>query len=117
MVDQGVPGFCSLQAVADIVRDPEKFHTSLGLPDGHRMRCLLGWAVKLAHFKDKELASMLTSANGTCGFSTRQRSLKARRCRVSILRQLRNGKMTVYLILPPEHMRRRWGSSVCGSGR
>jgi type IV secretion system protein VirD4 len=60
---------------------------------------------QLAHFKDKELSSVLTTANRHLRFlDTPLVALNT--CRSTFdPTDLRRGKMTVYLILPPEHMR------------
>ena len=109
VVDQGVPGFCSLQAVADIVSDPEKFQHVVGLTRRSSKEMLARMGGQLAHFKDKELASMLTSANRHLRFLNTPVIAESTSLSSFDPSELRDGKMTVYLILPPEHMRAQMG--------
>lgn len=97
----------SLQAVRSLLTNPAKMEAAI------RMMCesdmwqgmLARQGHQLAHFKDKELASTMTTTNRFLRFldtiaiaeSTKQSSFNPR--------DLLNGKMTVYLVLPPEHMR------------
>jgi type IV secretion system protein VirD4 len=97
----------SLQAVRSLLTNPAKMEAAI------RMMCesemwagmLARQGHQLAHFKDKELASTLTTTNRFLRFldtiavaeSTKQSSFNPR--------DLLNGRMTVYLVLPPEHMR------------
>lgn len=97
----------SLQAVRSLLTNPAKMEAAI------RMMCesemwagmLARQGHQLAHFKDKELASTLTTTNRFLRFldtiavaeSTKQSSFNPS--------DLLKGKMTVYLVLPPEHMR------------
>lgn len=97
----------SLQSVRTVLADPAKMDAIIKLMcesdawDGMLSR--LGH--QLLHFKDKELGSTLTTTNRFMRFldtlaiaeSTRESSFNPA--------DLRKGKMTVYLVLPPEHMR------------
>lgn len=97
----------SLQAVRALLTNPHKMAAAIKLMcesdawDGMLSR--LGH--QLTHFKDKELASTLTTTNRFLRFldtlaiseSTKQSSFNPA--------DLLTGKLTVYLILPPEHMR------------
>ena len=97
----------SLQSVRALLTNPEKMEAAIKLMcdselwDG--MLARLGH--QLTHFKDKELSSTLTTTNRFMRFldtiaisdSTKQSSFNPA--------DLLTGKMTVYLILPPEHMR------------
>jgi type IV secretion system protein VirD4 len=97
----------SLQAVRSLLTNPAKMEAAI------RMMCesemwagmLARQGHQLAHFKDKELASTLTTTNRFLRFldtiavaeSTKQSSFNPS--------DLLEGRMTVYLVLPPEHMR------------
>jgi type IV secretion system protein VirD4 len=97
----------SLQSVRTLLSDPAKMEAIIKLMcdsdawDGMLSR--LGH--QLLHFKDKELGSTLTTTNRFMRFldtlaiadSTKRSSFNPA--------DLRGGKMTVYLVLPPEHMR------------
>ncbi len=97
----------SLQSVRRVLTDPQRMEAVIKLLcesdvwDG--MLARLGG--QLTNFKDKELSSTLTTTNRFMRFldtiavaeSTRQSSFNPA--------DLLTGKMTVYLVLPPEHMR------------
>jgi type IV secretion system protein VirD4 len=98
----------SLQTVRALLTDPDKIQGAIkkmcGESDAWQgMLARLGY--QLTHFKDKELGSTLTTTNRFLRFldtiaiseSTKQSSFNPA--------DLLTGKMTVYLILPPEHMR------------
>jgi type IV secretion system protein VirD4 len=97
----------SLQSVRALLTNPEKMQAAIKLmcesDAWEGMLSRLGH--QLTHFKDKELGSTLTTTNRFLRFldtiaiseSTRQSSFNPA--------DLLTGKMTVYLILPPEHMR------------
>ncbi len=110
----------SLQTVRDILANPEELEAAISV-----MRVSPAWEGMLArmgnqltHFKDKELASTLTTTGRYLRFldtlaiaaSTKKSSFDSA--------DLLKGKMTVYLILPPEYMRvqspiiRLWVSSL-----
>ncbi len=97
----------NLQSVRALLTNPQKMEAAI------KMMCesdawegmLARLGHQLTHFKDKELSSTLTTTNRFLRFldtiaiseSTRQSSFNPA--------DLLTGKMTVYLILPPEHMR------------
>jgi type IV secretion system protein VirD4 len=60
---------------------------------------------QLTHFKDKELASTLTSTNRFMRFLDTIAIFESTRKSSFDPADLLTGKMTVYLILPPEHLR------------
>jgi type IV secretion system protein VirD4 len=108
VIAQGAPGFCSLQSVCEILSDPDKVQQLIALmrkSDGMLSRM----GGQLAHFKDKELASMLTSANRHLRFLNTPVIAESTSSSSFDPSSLRNGRMTVYLILPPEHMRAQMG--------
>jgi type IV secretion system protein VirD4 len=97
----------SLQRVRELLTDQAKAETAIEVmcaSDGWEgMLARLGGQLK--QFKDKELASTLTTANRFLRFCD---SLAIRDSTMSSSfdpADLRKGKLTVYLILPPEHMR------------
>ncbi len=97
----------SLQTVRALLTNPDRMQAAI------KMMCesdawqgmLARLGHQLTHFKDKELGSTLTTTNRFLRFldtiaiaeSTKQSSFNPA--------DLLTGKMTVYLILPPEHMR------------
>ena len=97
----------SLQSVRSLLTNPEKMAAAIKLmcesDAWEGMLSRLGH--QLTHFKDKELSSTLTTTNRFMRFldtiaiseNTRQSSFDPA--------DLLTGKMTVYLVLPPEHMR------------
>ncbi len=98
----------SLQTVRSLLTNPDKMQAAIKMMCGESdawqgMLARLGH--QLTHFKDKELGSTLTTTNRFLRFldtiaiseNTRQSSFDPA--------DLLTGKMTVYLILPPEHMR------------
>jgi type IV secretion system protein VirD4 len=97
----------SLQSVRALLTNPEKMEAAIkmmcesDLWEG--MLARLGY--QLTHFKDKELSSTLTTTNRFMRFLDTvaiSNSTKASSFNPS---DLLTGKMTVYLVLPPEHMR------------
>lgn len=64
---------------------------------------------QLTQFKDKELSSVLTTANRFLRFLDTLSVAQSTTSSSFDPTELRSGKMTVYLILPPEHMRAQAG--------
>lgn len=64
---------------------------------------------QLTHFKDKELSSVLTTTNRFLRFLDTLSVVDSTSASSFDPDDLRSGKMTVYLILPPEHMRAQSG--------
>lgn len=98
----------SLQTVVDVLSNPGKVPQVVELlcnSDGMLPR--LGG--QLAHFQDKELASTLTSANRHLRFLSTPAVAESTSSSSFDPSELRSGKMTVYLVLPPEHMRAQAG--------
>jgi type IV secretion system protein VirD4 len=97
----------SLQTVRSLLTNPDKMQAAIKMmceSDGWQgMLARLGH--QLTHFKDKELGSTLTTTNRFLRFlDTIAISENTRRSSFDPA-DLLTGKMTVYLILPPEHMR------------
>jgi type IV secretion system protein VirD4 len=101
----------SLQAVRTVLADPKRMQAVIKM-----MRESTLWEGMLArlghqlgHYVDRELGSVLTSANRHLRFldtlavaeSTKQSSFDPA--------DLLTGKMTIYLVMPPEHMRAQAG--------
>lgn len=107
VVAQGEPGDRSLQTVRAILSNPDKLQdalyamTSSDAWDG--MLARLGH--QLGHFKDKELASTLTTTNRFMRFLDTPLIAESTRSSSFDPAELNGGRMTVYLTLPPDHMR------------
>jgi type IV secretion system protein VirD4 len=93
----------SLQTARDVLSNPDKIPQLIELLcQSGGMYARLGG--QLAHFRDKELSSTLTTANRHLRFLDTP-AVAANTCRSSFdPNALRKGRMTVYCILPPEHM-------------
>ncbi|WP_020472332.1 type IV secretory system conjugative DNA transfer family protein [Zavarzinella formosa] len=98
----------SLQSVRAVLTDPDKMREAIDkmCESGDVWEGMLSrFGHQLRQFRDKELGSVLTTTNRFLRFldsvaisdSTRQSSFNPA--------ELLNGRMTVYLVLPPEHMR------------
>ncbi len=104
MYGQSDQGTRSLQAVRDILSSSQKWEISKKLMCQHG-GMLARWGGELEHFRGDELSSVLTTSNRFLGWldtlpiaeSTRRSSFDPA--------GLRRGKMSVYLVLPVEHMR------------
>jgi type IV secretion system protein VirD4 len=97
----------SLQTVRGLLTDPAQMESVIkllcesDLCDG--MLARLGH--QLTHFKDKELASTLTTSNRFLRYLDTL-AVASNTARSSFdPAELRQGRMTVYLVLPPDHMR------------
>lgn len=94
----------SLQTVRDVLANPDKLRQLIELlcqSDGMLPR--LGG--QLAYFRDKELASTLTTANRHLRFLDTPAVWESTSSSTFDPRSLRKGKMTVYCILPVQHAR------------
>jgi len=110
----------NLQTVCTLLSDPAEMKQAIEVMRGsdvcEGMLARLG--NQLTHFVDRELGSTLTTANRHLRFlSTVQIAASTRSSSFDPMK-LRNGKMTVYLVLPTEYMRtqaaqlRLWISSL-----
>lgn len=100
-------GTRSLQTVRDLFSDPRKLEMAIKLmvesDAWHGMLARLGG--QLALFVDKERASTLTTVSRHLRFlDTLAVAESTKSCSFDPA-TLRTGKMTVYLVLPPDHMR------------
>jgi type IV secretion system protein VirD4 len=111
----------NLQSVRALLTNPEKMQMAI------RMMCesediwdgmLSRLGFQLTHFKDKELSSTLTTTNRFMRFLDTIAIADSTQKSTFDPADLLTGKMTVFLILPPEHMRaqsallRLWISSM-----
>jgi type IV secretion system protein VirD4 len=106
MYGQKDKGTRSLQAVRDILAHPQKFEIARKLMIEHG-GMLARWGGQLEHFQGDELGSVMSTSNRHLRFldtrviaeSTGSSSFDPAGLRKG------KGKMTIYLVLPPEHMR------------
>ena len=94
----------SLQTVRNVLSNPDNIPKLMELLcQSEGLVSRLGG--QLAFFREKELSSVLTTANRHLRFLDTP-AVAANTCASSFdPSELRHGKMTVYCILPPEHMR------------
>jgi len=110
----------SLQTIRGLLSDPQKMEMAIKLLCGsdawRGMLARMGH--QLTHFKDKELGSTLTTVNRHLRYLDTLAVAASTRASSFDPSELVRGKMTVYLILPPEHARaqspllRMWISSM-----
>lgn len=97
----------SLQQVKSILSDPTRIANAIRLmsesPEWDGMLARL--AGQLSHAKDKELASTLTTTNRHLRFLDTPAIAGCTRQSTFDPSELVTGKLTCYLILPPQHMR------------
>lgn len=107
IVQCGKPGDRSLQTVRDLLTDPREMETSIKVmcesDAWGGMLSRLGY--QLSQFKDKELGSTLTTTNRFLRFLDTLAIAESTKSSSFDPADLRKGKTTVYLILPPDHMR------------
>jgi type IV secretion system protein VirD4 len=110
----------SLQSVRALLTNPLKMEAAIKLMCESDMweGMLSRLGHQLTHFKDKELSSTLTTTNRFLRFLDTVAISKSTKESTFDPADLLTGKMTVYLVLPPEHMRaqspllRLWISSM-----
>ena len=107
VVHYGEPNDRSLQTVRTLLSDPAKLEMAIKL-----MCASDAWGGMLArmgnqltHYKDKELNSVMTTTGRYLRFLDTLAVADSTKTSSFDPADLRKGKMTVYLILPPEHMR------------
>jgi type IV secretion system protein VirD4 len=107
VVFYGDAGNRSLQTVRGLLTDPAQMEAAIKLLceselcDGMLSR----WGHQLTQFKDKELGSTLTTANRFLRFLDTLPVAASTRMSSFDPAELRQGRMTIYLVLPPAHMR------------
>ena len=103
----GEAGNRSLQTVRTLLTDPVKMEAVIKMMStseaANGMIARLG--NQLTYYKDKELASVLTTTNRFLRFLDTLAIAESTKASTFDPKELRNGKMTIYLVLPPEHMR------------
>jgi type IV secretion system protein VirD4 len=110
----------SLQTVRGLLSDPQKMEMAIKLLCGSDawQGMLARMGHQLTHFKDKELGSTLTTVNRHLRYLDTLAVAASTRTSSFDPSGLVRGKMTVYLVLPPEHARaqspllRMWISSM-----
>jgi type IV secretion system protein VirD4 len=107
VVQYGEPEDRSLQTVRTLLTNPEKLEMAIKLmcaSDAWKgMLARMGY--QLTHFKDKELGSTLTTTNRFLRFLDTLAVAESTRTSSFDPADLIGGKLTIYLVLPPEHMR------------
>ena len=97
----------SLQTVRGILADPEELEASIQVmrqsPAWDGMLARLG--NQLSHFKDKELASTMTTTGRFMRFLDSLAVAESTRSSSFDPAGLLDGKMDIFLVLPPEHQR------------
>jgi type IV secretion system protein VirD4 len=107
VIRYGEPDDRSLQTVRTLLTSPEKLDMAIKLMcvsdawDGMLARM----GNQLTQFKDKELASTLTTTNRFLRFLDTLAVLKSTKASTFDPRELIGEKFTIYLVLPPEHIR------------
>lgn len=99
----------SLQTVRGLLSDPKQMETAIQLLCASGDEFLARMGHQLTQFKDKELAGVLTTANRFLRFLDTPAVAASTRASSFRPADLRRGRMTVYLVLPPEHMRASMG--------
>jgi type IV secretion system protein VirD4 len=103
----GEVGNRSLQTVRTLLTDPVKMDKIIKLMSdsdaANGMIARLG--NQLTHYKGTELGSVMTTTNRFLRFLDTLAIAESTKASTFDPKELRNGKMTIYLVLPPEHMR------------
>ncbi len=97
-------GTRSLQKVRDILAHPQEFAMAKKLMQEHG-GMLARWGGQLEHLKGDELASVMSTCNRHLRFLDTPAIAESTGSSSFDPAALRKQKMTVYLVLPPEHMR------------
>lgn len=97
----------SLQAVRSLLTNPQKMEAAIKLMcESNTWEGMLSrMGHQLTQFKEKELASTLTTTNRHLRFLDTLAVAASTKGSSFDPAGLRTGKMTIYLVLPPEHMR------------
>jgi len=117
MYGQKDKGKRSLQDARDILAHPQKFEVAKKLMIEHG-GMLARWGGQLEHLKGDEMASVMSTCHRHLRFLDTLTVAENTRSSSFDPAGLRQGKMTVYLVLPPEHARtqspllRMWMSSL-----
>ena len=119
VVFHGEPGNRSLQTVRTLLSNPLKIQAAIELMchSDAAGGLLSRMGHQLLHYKDKELASTLTTTLRFLCFLDTPAVFESTSSSSFDPKELTAGKMTVYLVLPPEHMRAQRRSFARGSER
>jgi type IV secretion system protein VirD4 len=93
----------SLQTVRELF-EPTKMETAIKLLSASDDEFVARMGHQLGHFKDRELSSALTTTSRHLRFLDTPAIAESTRSSSFRPEELRHGQMTVYLVLPPEHM-------------
>jgi type IV secretion system protein VirD4 len=107
VVYYGEPNDRSLQTVRTLLSSPDKLEMAIKLmcaSDAFE-GMLARMGNQLTHFKDKELSSTMTTTNRFLRFLDTLAVAESTKTSSFDPADLLKGKMTIYLVLPPEHMR------------
>jgi type IV secretion system protein VirD4 len=101
----------SLQTIRGLLTDPKQTEGAIELFSRSTAwgGVLARMADQLRHYKDKELASTLTTTNRFLRFLDTPAIIESTSSSSCDPAALLTGRMTVYLVLPPEHMRAQSG--------
>ena len=107
IVEYGDADDRSLQTVRDVLSDPQKMELMVKvLCQSTAWEGILSrLGCQLTHYKDKELASTLTTVNRFLRHLDTLAVMESTKASTFDPGDLLKGKMTVYLVLPPEHAR------------
>ncbi len=107
VVQYGEPNDRSLQTVRTLLSSPDKLELAIKLMCASDVwqGMLARMGNDLTRFKDKELGSVMTTTQRFCRFLDTLAIADSTKTSSFDPADLLSGKMTVYLILPPEHMR------------
>ena len=107
VVHYGEPNDRSLQTVRTLLASPEKLEMAIKLMCSSDAwgGMLARMGNQLTHYKDKELNSVMTTTGRFLRFLDTLAVAECTKKSSFNPADLRKGKMTIYLILPPEHMR------------
>jgi type IV secretion system protein VirD4 len=118
-VQYGKPNARSLQSVADILADPSKLEMAIKLGQASPAwgGLLARNAAQLQHFVEKEKASVLTTCGRFLRFLSTPAMAESTKSSSFSPAKLKRGKMTAYVVLPPEHMKAQagWLRLIIGS--
>ena len=119
VVEYGDADDRSLQTVRDLLSDPKKMEIMIKLLcESESWEGMLSrYGFQLTHFKDKELGSTLTTVNRFLRHLDTLAVAASTKASSFDPGQLLSGKMTIHLVLPPEHARANRRCCGCGSAR
>jgi type IV secretion system protein VirD4 len=107
IVNFGQPGDRSMQTLRGLLTDPKRMEAAIAAMVASQKwsGILARVGAQLANYKDRELASTLTTAGRFLRFLDTPSIAENTKTSTFDPSELNQGKMTIYLILPPDHMR------------